>query len=324
MDEIINNKGKNQKRQNQFYLSVPFIDSNENNDLLVGLEHFASMSLETVYMLDFLKKCFLFVSDRNTFLSDHSVEEVLSLGYDFFPKVIHIEDLPLLKDIHKVILQRLNGMNDLVNINYFSFDLRIKNESRYIMVHHKLKPVFVSGKVRFGIYLLISSVLKKSGHLRVHYNNGIDFDEYLFNSKKWRKGTGQILSIQEKNILKLAKQGRTNNEIAHELHLSSHTIRNIKTSIFQKLNVRSMIQAVIYAANRHLIFGFNNEQKPIKQLKTKKRRRLMMPNMILRIQKKLNIGQSINSIAKQEKISEGSIRYAINHGKLKKKHYDNS
>lgn len=38
-----------------------------------------------------------------------------------------------------------------------------------------------------------------------------------------------------------------------------------------------------------------------------------------RIQQKLNEGQSINSIAKQERISEGAIRYQIKQGALKKK-----
>lgn len=37
-----------------------------------------------------------------------------------------------------------------------------------------------------------------------------------------------------------------------------------------------------------------------------------------RIQKKLNNGQSVNGIGKQEKITEGAIRYAIKHGYLKK------
>lgn len=37
-----------------------------------------------------------------------------------------------------------------------------------------------------------------------------------------------------------------------------------------------------------------------------------------RIQKKLDAGQSVNSIAKEEKLTEGSIRYAIKQGHLKK------
>jgi len=45
----------------------------------------------------------------------------------------------------------------------------------------------------------------------------------------------------------------------------------------------------------------------------------LLPDVLERIQKKLFEGNSVNSIAKKENISEGSIRYAINQGRLKKK-----
>lgn len=44
----------------------------------------------------------------------------------------------------------------------------------------------------------------------------------------------------------------------------------------------------------------------------------LLPPVLERIQVKLNTGKSVNSIAKQEGISEGSIRYAISQGRLKK------
>lgn len=45
----------------------------------------------------------------------------------------------------------------------------------------------------------------------------------------------------------------------------------------------------------------------------------LTPNVLERIQKELDKGRSNYSIAKEEGISEGSIRYAIKTGKLKKK-----
>jgi hypothetical protein len=45
----------------------------------------------------------------------------------------------------------------------------------------------------------------------------------------------------------------------------------------------------------------------------------LLPDVLERIQKKLDNGQSNYSIAKEESISEGSIRYAIKKGYLKKK-----
>lgn len=44
----------------------------------------------------------------------------------------------------------------------------------------------------------------------------------------------------------------------------------------------------------------------------------LLPDVLERIQHKLDKGQSVNSIAKQEGLSEGSIRYSIDQGRLKK------
>jgi hypothetical protein len=45
----------------------------------------------------------------------------------------------------------------------------------------------------------------------------------------------------------------------------------------------------------------------------------LLPDILNRIQIELDKGRSVNSIAKDENISEGSIRYALNLGRLKKK-----
>lgn len=45
----------------------------------------------------------------------------------------------------------------------------------------------------------------------------------------------------------------------------------------------------------------------------------MLPDRIIRIQEAINKGQSNLSISKREGISEGTIRYNISNGKLKKK-----
>jgi hypothetical protein len=44
----------------------------------------------------------------------------------------------------------------------------------------------------------------------------------------------------------------------------------------------------------------------------------MTPERLARIQKRLNKGESNSSVAKQEGVSEGSIRYMLKQGKLKK------
>ena len=186
------------------------------------------------------------------------------------------------------------------------------------MVYHKLKPVFVGEKLRFGTCMLSSSTLKTPGHLRMHYNNGIDYEMYLQHDN-WQKRAKEQLTKREKEILILVKQGKSYKNIAKILGKSENTLQNERSSIYEKLDVDNMMQAVNYATHHHLIFGHDKSSKEQKkEVTTKRTRRLMNKDMKRLIQEKLDNGQSVNSIANQVGISESAIRYAFDKGYLKK------
>ena len=158
------------------------------------LDDFADMSMEFVYVMDFLKRKFCYVPDNDFFLNGHSVEEVFSLSYDFYKLVIHKDDYPLALNIYKEILLRLRSMQKNEEIRYFSFFLRIRNGSDYVMIYNKIKPVFVSGKFRFGICMLSSSIASKAGDLRLYFKNSTEYEKYLPNENLWQKKKEQHLS----------------------------------------------------------------------------------------------------------------------------------
>ncbi len=56
----------------------------------------------------------------------------------------------------------------------------------------------------------------------------------------------QLLMPQERNILELISQGRTNKEIADTLYLSEKTVRNNMSKIMKKINVNNRTEAAIY------------------------------------------------------------------------------
>ncbi|MHC4399723.1 MAG: response regulator transcription factor [Planctomycetota bacterium] len=55
------------------------------------------------------------------------------------------------------------------------------------------------------------------------------------------------LTRRELQVLRLVDEGRSNKQIAAELHLSLHTVKNHVHRILEKLNVRNRRQAVHYA-----------------------------------------------------------------------------
>ncbi|TMG05478.1 MAG: response regulator transcription factor [Chloroflexi bacterium] len=58
------------------------------------------------------------------------------------------------------------------------------------------------------------------------------------------------LSAQEKKILGLIAQGKTNKEIAGEVFLSDKTVKNYVSSILSKLNLRRRSEAAAFIAER--------------------------------------------------------------------------
>lgn len=60
------------------------------------------------------------------------------------------------------------------------------------------------------------------------------------------------LSQQEKMVLKLVSEGKTNREIAQSLYLGEGTVRNYVSSILSKLGVSNRAEAAAYAVEHHL------------------------------------------------------------------------
>lgn len=60
------------------------------------------------------------------------------------------------------------------------------------------------------------------------------------------------LTEQERRVLALLADGRTNREIAAELHLGEGTVRNYVSNIFGKLGVSNRAEAAAYATKHNL------------------------------------------------------------------------
>jgi two-component system response regulator DevR len=62
----------------------------------------------------------------------------------------------------------------------------------------------------------------------------------------------QNLSQQERHVLLLVSEGRTNREIAKALFLGEGTVRNYVSSILSKLGVSNRAEAAAYAVEHNL------------------------------------------------------------------------
>ncbi len=60
------------------------------------------------------------------------------------------------------------------------------------------------------------------------------------------------LTDQERRVLSLVAEGRTNREVAETLHLGEGTVRNYVSSVLSKLNVANRAEAAAYATKHNI------------------------------------------------------------------------
>lgn len=66
-------------------------------------------------------------------------------------------------------------------------------------------------------------------------------------------GKKQVLTEREVEVLRLAKRGLPNPQIARALHISPGTVRNHLSAIYRKLGVHNRYEALQIARDQHLI-----------------------------------------------------------------------
>ncbi|MDR1667803.1 MAG: LuxR C-terminal-related transcriptional regulator [Bacteroidales bacterium] len=221
------------------------------DNFLLMMKSLSSIVAEGTLVIDVQKRCFRYVSNHDLLLCGHSCEEVLRRGFDFYSEIVHPDDLPLMIEMYRAILQYPETEDE--NTAYFSGTFRIKSNDAigWLMVYYRWKPVTIAGK-RFIVCTMNDSAIPTVGHLRLYDQDQLNFKEYSFTAKTWRYVPVERLTDREKEILKLAKQGKKAREIAAILHVSYHTVWNDKKQILHKLNVHFFEEAMNYSSGHKL------------------------------------------------------------------------
>jgi DNA-binding NarL/FixJ family response regulator len=72
-------------------------------------------------------------------------------------------------------------------------------------------------------------------------------------NKKWKEASHPKLKDMEIKMLKLSAMGYTMNEITNEIHRSLDAVKMYRKSVFAKLNVDNIAEAISYAKNHRMI-----------------------------------------------------------------------
>lgn len=249
-------------RKEDFFIvtnSVYNISEEEYQKAELVIKMFDAVSRTTyqsMYIIDYYKKNFLYVSSNPLFLCGYTSEEVKELGYMFYINHVPLKEQNMLTEINK------SGFNFFDKIPIYdrndysiSYDFHIVTGKKEMLVNHKLTPLLLTkdGRIWLAACIVSLSSHNTPGHIELRKSGMTQYWEYSLEKHCWIENKGITLSEKEKDILSLSAQGYTMNEIADKLCLAIDTIKFYKRKLFEKLEVKNITEALSFVTNYKLI-----------------------------------------------------------------------
>lgn len=225
-------------------------------DYVHALKSMAKIAYESIYVIDYFSKDFLYVSENPLFLCGFSAAEVKALGYGFYTTCVPKDELKMLLKINTLGFRFFNNQpveeRELLTISY---DFHIMNNGDKVLVNHKLTPLAMDGKGNMWLAVCYVSISNhdEPGNIEIRKIGQSNFWRYDMDLDRWRNTDGVKLSIGEKEVLLYSAQGMTVDEIARKVNRSKDSIKSRRRSIFEKLEVKSIAEALAFARNYKLI-----------------------------------------------------------------------
>lgn len=231
-------------------------DYQQINVLVNAAKAFARTTHQCVYIIDFFKQEFLYVSENLAYWCGLSSEKIKDLSYNFYLDYIPEQELHTLLEINKKGIEFLYEISIEERLDYtLSYDFHLINGRKQRLVNHHLTPVMLTKDGHIWLALCTFSMSAKTipGDAIIKKPESDSYYEYSFDKHKWLKREERILSETERDILVLSAQGHTMNDISDILCKSIDTIKANKKSLFSKMGVRSIAEAVSYATNYKML-----------------------------------------------------------------------
>ncbi|MEG1617340.1 MAG: LuxR C-terminal-related transcriptional regulator [Bacteroidales bacterium] len=216
------------------------------------LDGVSRITNQSISLIDFFKGEILYVSNNPLFLCGLTPKEVQELGPEFNRRYVPEKDIEYLSRVTQLWFEFIVE-KPLEERKYYSLRLDYHLDHKPICV--SMTPVFLSkdGKPWLLICNAIISTHSETGHATIFKYNSLTEWSFSETSQKWIENERLLLRDIEEEVLRLAIQGKKENEICQLIYRSKDGLKSIKRKLFQKMEVSNITEAVSYAISRGLI-----------------------------------------------------------------------
>lgn len=236
-------------------LTEDVLDQTKN--YIEAIKAFSRTTYSSIYVIDYEKKGFDYVSDNPLFLCGLTPNEVKEMGYEFYFKHVPPEDIDLLLKINTIgfDLYETKPLEERKDYT-ISYDFLLKTEEgKSILINQKLTPIFLNeeGKVWKALCVVSLSTKLNSGNITVYKKGKGIVYKYDLEGDYWKTIEEIKLTNREKEIIQYSIRGYAIKEIAEKIFVSPDTVKFHRKKLFEKLDVTNISEAIRYATNNKLV-----------------------------------------------------------------------
>ncbi len=232
------------------------LDYSRVDEYIRTAEAFSHSIYQSIYIIDYFKQNFLYVSPNPMFRCGLSPDEMTKLGYQFYLNYVPDDEQQMLITLNGAGFAFYNEIPIAERKNwYITYDFHILSDGRKILINHKLTPLVLTsdGRIWLALCVVSAATHTKAGNVEIHRVGSPEYYEYNFTTRRWNKKEMPTLTDGEKSVLTLSIQGYTMTEIADKIYMSIDTVKKYRQRIFEKLNVRNISEAIVTATNCKLL-----------------------------------------------------------------------
>ena len=250
------------KKIDDFFISENRVDSISDETykqapiVIDSLKAVARLTYQSVYVIDYYRKNFLYVSDNPLFLCGFKPDEVREMGYSFYFNQVPKDEIDMLLEINRVGFSFYKGVSIEERQKLFiTYDFHLRDRDYKILINHKLTPILLAdnGNIWLAACIVSLSSNKKEGNVEAHMDGRPDYWSYSLEGHLWQHKDAIVLKSREKEVLIYSAQGLKEEEVADKMNIAPVTVKFHKKALFNKLNVRSISAAIAIASHKKMI-----------------------------------------------------------------------
>ena len=227
-------------------------------NLVDYVDAFARMTYKSVYIIDYNKKNFLYVSENPLFLCGLTAEKVKEIGYNFYIDNVPKDDVDRLLRINSlgfIFSKRIPAEEKRHYTISYNFNVINTISGKVQTINHQLTPLKIMPDGSIWLALCVASIPPKSSDDAITMVNTRTQERWNLDleSNKWRKAKNVVLTEQEILVLKYSAMGYTMNDIAEKIFKSFDSIKRYRKRILEKLGTDNITEAINYATTFRLM-----------------------------------------------------------------------